>query len=176
MSVLQTGMFRTKLPPWVNRKFRTGRHSSQLFKKLDVKIDSSNIEDCHWLPGKGPKRVDVKFSKRKNANRLRKVKKNVKDMDLPSICIRSLVYINDSLCKYCKMLWRKWKKLSVNKFIHSFWVSNGSIRLKLSDNGRLDMITHIHDLEELFPGNEFRDEEQVVYFQLCFIFKLVRWV
>ena len=50
-------------------------------------------------------------------------------------------------------------KNSVNKFIHSFWVSNGSIRLKLSDNGRLDMITHIHDLEELFPGNEFRDEE-----------------
>ena len=134
MSVLQTGMFRTKWPPWVNRKFRTGRHSSQLFKKLDVKVDSSNIEDCHWLPGKGPKRVDVKFSKRKNANRIRKVKKNVKGMDLPSVCIRSLVYINDSLCKYYKMLWRKWKKLSVNKFIHSFWVSNGSIRLKLSDN------------------------------------------
>ena len=27
----------------------------QLFKKLDVKVDSSNIVDCYWLPSKGPK-------------------------------------------------------------------------------------------------------------------------
>ena len=35
----------------------------QLFKKLDVEVDSSNIEDCQWLPSKGPKRVIVTFSK-----------------------------------------------------------------------------------------------------------------
>ena len=34
-----------------------------LFKKLDVEIDSSNIVDCHWLPSKGPKRAILKFSK-----------------------------------------------------------------------------------------------------------------
>ena len=28
----------------------------KLFKNLDVEIDSSNIEDCHWLPSKGPKK------------------------------------------------------------------------------------------------------------------------
>ena len=113
-------------------------------------------------------------SKRKDANRVQKVMKNLKGMDLFSIGIRYPVHINDSLYKYYKMLWRKCKKLCVNKFIHSLWVSNGSIRLKLSDNERSYMITHIRDLEELFPGNEFiRDEEQVLYFQLCFIFKLV---
>ena len=132
----------------------------QLFKKLDVEVGSSNIEDCNWLPSKGPKRVIVRFSKRKDANIVRKVKKNLKGMDLSSNGIRSPVYINDSLCKYYKMLWRKCKKLCVNKFIHSLWVSNGSIRLKLSDNERSYMIIHIRDLEELFPGNEFiRDEE-----------------
>ena len=76
----------------------------QLFKKLDVKVDSSNIVDCYWLPSKGPKRVIVEFSKRKDANRIRKVKKNLKGMDVSSIGIRSPVYINDSLCKYYKML------------------------------------------------------------------------
>ena len=131
----------------------------QLFKKLAVEIDS-NIEDCHWLPSKGPKRVIVEFSKRKGANRVWKVKKNLKGIDLSSTGIKSPVYINESLCKYCKMLWRKCKKLCVNKLIHSFWVSNGSIRLKLSDNERSYMITHINDLEEVFPGNEFiRDED-----------------
>ena len=106
----------------------------KLFKKLDVEIDSPDIEDCHWLPSKGPKRIMVKFSKQKDAKSIWKIKKNFKGMDLSSIGFRSPVYINDSLCKYHKMLWRK--KLCVNKFIHSFWVSDGSIRLKLSDNER----------------------------------------
>ena len=66
----------------------------RLFKKLDVKIDSSNIEDCHWLPSKGPKRVFVKFFKQKDANSIRKVKKNLKGMNLSSTGIRSSVYIN----------------------------------------------------------------------------------
>ena len=99
----------------------------QLFKKLDVEVDSSNIDDCHQLPSKEPKRVIVKFSERKDANRVRKVKKNLKGMDLSSVGIRSPVYINNSLCKYYKMLWRKYKNLCVNKFIHSFWVSNQTI-------------------------------------------------
>ena len=34
-------------------------------RKVDVEIDPLNIEDCRWLPSKGPKRVIIKFSKRK---------------------------------------------------------------------------------------------------------------
>ena len=132
----------------------------QLFKKLDVEIDSSNIEDCHWLPSKGPKGATVKFSKQKDANRIGKIKKNLMGMDLSPTGIRSPVYINDSLCKYYKMPWWKCIKLCVNKFLRSFWVWNGSIRLKLSNNERLSIITHVNNLEELFSGNEFiRDEE-----------------
>ena len=67
-------------------------------------------------------------------------------------------------------------KNCVNKFNNSFCVSNGSIRLKPSDNERSYITTHLIDLEELFPGNKFiRDKEWVIYLQLCFIFKLVRW-
>ena len=39
-------------------------------------------------------------------------------------------------------------------------LSNGSIRLKLSDNERLYMIIHINDLEELFPENKFIEDEE----------------
>ena len=92
----------------------------QLFKKLDVEVDLSNIEDCHWLSSKGPKNVVAKFSKRKDANRVRMDKKNLKGMALSSTGIRSPVYINDSLCKYYKMLQQKCKKLCVNKLIHCF--------------------------------------------------------
>ena len=45
------------------------------------------------------------------------------------------------------------------KLIHSFWVTNGSIRLSTVKNGQTNVITHISDLEELFPGNEILSDK-----------------
>ena len=66
-----------------------------IFRKLDVETDSSNIEDCHWLPTKGPKSVIDKFSKQKDANGNCHCKKNLNGMDLTSLDIYSPVFIND---------------------------------------------------------------------------------
>ena len=52
------------------------------------------------------------------------------------------------------MQWSKCKKLLSNKSIHAFWVSNGSIRLKIGENDRVNIITHLSDFEELFPENK----------------------
>ena len=75
-------------------------------------------------------------------------------MNVSSIRITTPVYINNSLHSYYKMLWQKCKKFWSSKFIHTFWVSSGSIKLKIADNDRVYTITHNNDLEELFPGNE----------------------
>ena len=81
-------------------------------------------------------------------------------MDLTSIGINNPVYISDSLCKYYKMLWRKYKSLQMNKLIHSFWVMNDrSIRLRTVENGRTNFITHLINLEELFPRNELLSDK-----------------
>ena len=83
-----------------------------IFEKLDVMVVPSNIEDCHWIKSsKGTKNVIVKFSRRKDANKIRLLKKGLKGMNLSSLGINSAVYINDSLCTYCKMLWGKCRKL-----------------------------------------------------------------
>ena len=47
-----------------------------IFRKLDNEVGSSNIEHCHWLPSKGPKRVIIKFSKQKDAIEFRYCKKD----------------------------------------------------------------------------------------------------
>ena len=113
----------------------------KIFEKLEVNVDPSNVEDYHWISSKnGPKRVIVKVSKRKGVSKLRSSKRKLKDMDLTSIGINNPVYINDSLCTCCKMLWRKCKSLPMNKLIHSFWVTNGSIRLRTVENGRTNVI------------------------------------
>ena len=63
-------------------------------------------------------------------------------MNLSSLGIDSVVYINDSLCIYYKMLWGQCRKLLLNKCIHSFWVTNGTIKLKTVENGRVFAATH----------------------------------
>ena len=90
----------------------------KLFKKLNVEIESSSIEDFRRLPSIGPNRVIIKFSKRKDANSIRRVKKNLKGMDLYSTGIKSPVYVNDSLCKYKTL----WPIFCVNKFTHLFYI------------------------------------------------------
>ena len=54
----------------------------------------------------------------------------------------------------------KMQKLWSNKYIHAFWVSNGILRLKLTPSGRVHVITHSQDLDELFPENELLRDEQ----------------
>ena len=128
-----------------------------ILRNLDVEIDSSNIADCHWLLSKGPMRVIIKFSKRKFANKIRHCKRNLKRMNLASLGICSPAFING---QYYNMVWRKCKKPFTKKFIDSFWISNGSIRLRIEDKDNPCVITHITDLEDLFPSNDLlRDEE-----------------
>ena len=50
-------------------------------------------------------------------------------------------------------LWAKCKKLCCNKVIHAFWISNGSIKLKVSETGNVHTVSHDVDLEVLFLGN-----------------------
>ena len=127
----------------------------ELLEKIDVEVHPDQIEACHWIKSRaGPKKVIIKMSRRKDADKIRRAKKKLKGLNLSSIGINSAVYINDSLCRYYKNLWAKCKKLWLNKFIHGFWTSNGSIRLKLTETGNVRVITHDADLEELFPGNE----------------------
>ena len=52
------------------------------------------------------------------------------------------------------MLWGKCRKLSPDKYIHSFWVTNGTIKLKTIENGLVYAVTHRNDLVELFPDND----------------------
>ena len=79
-------------------------------------IDLSNIEHYNWLKSSGPRKVIIKFARRKNANLNRKNK--LKGMNLCSVGINNPVFINDCLCSYHKMLWRNAKNFGlVNIFM-----------------------------------------------------------
>ena len=52
------------------------------------------------------------------------------------------------------------QKTLICKYIHGFWMFNGTLRLKLSESGHVNVITHSQDLDELFPENELLRDEQ----------------
>ena len=117
-------------------------------------VDPSNVEDCHWIKSsKGAKKIIVKLCSSKYANKIRLLKKGLKGMNLSSLSINSAVHINDSSCTYYKMLWGKCRKFLLNTYIHSFWVANGTIKLKTVENGRVYTVTHRNDLVKLLPEN-----------------------
>ena len=114
------------------------------------------------------------MSRCKDADKVRSAKKKLKGLDLSSIGINSVVFINDGLCWYYKNLWAKCKKLWLNKFIHGFWTSNGSIRLKVTETSNVRVISHDADLEELFPGNELISDDLTSSFCVLLAFSFLR--
>ena len=40
-----------------------------------------------------------------------------------------------------------------------FWMLNGSVKIKIRENSKLNTISHITDLEKVFPDNEFLKDE-----------------
>ena len=132
----------------------------KVLNKIGLTIDSKNVEDCHWIKNQGPEKVIVKFSKVRNANKVWAEKKKLEGKNLTSLGINKPICINDSLCTYYKKLWTTCKKLLDNKAIHAFWISNGSIKLKVSETGIIHTVIHDIDLEVLFPGNNLIEDVQ----------------
>ena len=56
-----------------------------VFKELGVSIDTSHIETYHYVRPPSRKKVIVKMSRRKDADRMPRVKKNLKGMKLESL-------------------------------------------------------------------------------------------
>ena len=95
------------------------------------------------------------------------LKKRLKGKNLTSLGI------NDSLCIYYKKLWAKCNKLHSNKLIHAFLTSNGSIKLKVCENGNIHVINYDVDLEVLFSGNKLiKDIRRVLFTQAPILDKI----
>ena len=93
----------------------------QIFEKIDTSVDPEDVEDCHWVKTQSSKKVIIKYSRQKDANKIRYEKKKLKGKNLTLLEINIPVYINNSLCIYYKKLWAKLKKLHNNKLIYAFW-------------------------------------------------------
>ena len=75
-----------------------------ILNKIDVPHGPEDLEDCHIIKGD---RTIVKFSSRGNSSEVLRKKKELKNIDGYKFDFNAGVklYINESLCPYCKGLW-----------------------------------------------------------------------
>ena len=127
-----------------------------VLRYIGANITAEQIESCHRLK-KNTDTTIARFLRRKGCDQVMRVKSKLKkmnsaDLDLP---VGTKIYINKSLCPYCRGLWNQCKKLWNICKLFSFFTLNGSACVKLQENGSYNIITHINDLKEIFPDEEF---------------------
>ena len=71
------------------------------------------------------------------------------------LSVRTKLFIYESLSSYYGDFWNRWKKLWNRCKLFSFFTVNGSVRVKLQEIVSHDIITHIDDLKEMFPEEDF---------------------
>ena len=125
----------------------------KIFNECDNAVHPENIEAWHRLKSKDrPKKIIVKLFKRKDVFNILQRKNKLKSVDITKVSLPqgSLVFIRQSLCSYYKHLWSLSKRLHSKKLIHSFWVSNGNVNLKVRENTPVLLVSHVSDLEKHF--------------------------
>ena len=109
-----------------------------------------NIELCHLLLLKAnPKKITIKLSKRKDVSIILQLKEKLKSVGITNVGLPQgyLVFINQCLCFYHKYLWPLCERLHSKKMIHSFWISNANVSLKVRENTPVMLVTHVSDQE-----------------------------
>ena len=123
-----------------------------ILDKVGCSIDTDRIEACHRA-SENNNTVIVKFTRRKVCQKIWNKKKELKnhkmeDFGLPG---QGKIFTNSSLSPYYRMLWSKSKKILTLGKIYSFHISNGTIRIKISENSSPLSITHVDDFGKHFP-------------------------
>ena len=60
-----------------------------------------------------------------------------------------------TMCPYYRGLWNEAQKLWNKKKIFSYFTVGGTVRIRLQEKSPYSIITHIDDLKELFPDEDF---------------------
>ena len=84
------------------------------------------------------------------------MKRQLKGLDPPAVDLPggTKIFINESFCPYYRGIWNKCKKLRDKQKVYQYYTINGLIRLRTEESGQAKTITHMADLQNLFPDIE----------------------
>ena len=95
----------------------------------------------------------MKLSRQKDCEQIISVKKNLKKIKMQDIGLTGnhSIFINTNLCPYYRMLWSKCKRLHELGNITNFYISSGTIKVKITNNSSPTAVTRTQDFTKYFP-------------------------
>ena len=125
----------------------------KVFNKIGCQIEKHNVEACHRISSKNDTTI-IKLTRREDCQQILLVKRDLKNLEMEDVELPrgTKIFINQSLCKYYRILWSKCKKLYSLGKCHTFYVSNGNIKIKITENSQPLTITHSSDFDKHFPN------------------------
>jgi len=130
---------------------------------LDCEVEPNDIEACHRLPkGKNsitPKRVIVRFTNRKFAEKMKLNARNLKNVDRSTFRFApGKLFINENLTKENRNIWYKCRKLHKSGKINRYQTSEGVVKIKLTERSPWLKMKHLNDVFGLFPDFSFHEQ------------------
>ena len=109
---------------------------TKFVSKVGINIIERDVQAVHRIRKEG--RTIIKFSNRKDFQALLKVKRDLNNLTIKDFGFEenNKIYVNESLCPYYRVLWAKSKRLHHLQKMFSFYVSNGSIKIKMKENDK----------------------------------------
>ena len=114
-----------------------------------VNVVPNDLHACHRM--KGTDRVIVKFKCRKQKNSVMYKRKNLgdKSQELSNLKFSGRLFVSESISHKNQQLAYKCRQLKSARKIHSTWLFNNVMKLKLTEHGRIYKIFHVTDIENL---------------------------
>ena len=144
-----------------------------MLQHIGADITGESIEACNRL-NKQSDRTIIKCSRVKDCEHVMRKKSELRKLKPSELDLhnQTKLYRNESLCPYYRCLWNQCKKLWNKQGIFSLFTVNGSIRIKIRENGPYNIITYIDDLKDIFSDEDFIMSQLFT----CFLFEVaVRW-
>ena len=125
-------------------------HVILIFEKLGVVMEAMDKVACHRLGESS--RVIIKLLNRKDAENVLEEKHKLRSINLyddanTDTNNKRKIFINQSLCPYYRKLYGMVKDLNNEGLIDSFWIVNGTIKIRESSRSKPIPTTHQTDLE-----------------------------
>ena len=121
----------------------------QALSLTGTSVELDNLQACHCMRKKD--RIIIKFKCRKQKHRVllnRKTLQN-KSLDLTQLKISGKLFVNESMCHENHQLDYKCRQLKSAHKIHLTWFYNGSLHIKLVENGPIHKIFYLADIEKV---------------------------
>ena len=117
-------------------------------------VKSNYLQLCHRLKKKDT--VIVKFKCRKQKRSIRINRKNLRNKSdvLTQLKFTGRLFVSESMCHEKHQLGYKCKQLKSDGKIHSTWLWNNSVNVKLDEKSQPTKFRHIIDIEK-FLGIDF---------------------